>query len=158
MSEPQINLNVQRIYIKDLSFESPNSPAIFVGEWKPQADMKINTQTNQLNEKQFEVVLTVTLTTKQEDKVAYLVEAQQAGVFDIEAPKEQMEALLLSYCPNLLFPYLREAVGSIIMKSGFPQFTMQPINFDALLQKARKDRKSAALANQEAQSVETTKH
>jgi len=124
---------VQRIYTKDISFETPISPAIFTEKWEPQVNVDLNTTGNKLAEGVYEVVLAVTVTTKLGDKTAYLAEVQQAGIFSIEGFTEQdLGAMMHSYCPNLLFPYVREVVSDLVAKGSFPQLLLQPINFDAL--------------------------
>lgn len=125
--------NIQKIYIKDLSFETPNSPAIFTEQWEPQNNLDLNSATRGLAENIYEVVLSITLTAKQGDKTAYLVEVQQAGIFHIEGfSQDDLHAMLGSFCPNLLFPYARETVSDVITRGGFPQMLLAPINFDAL--------------------------
>jgi preprotein translocase subunit SecB len=124
---------IQRIYTKDLSFETPNSPAIFTEKWEPQVNVDLNTSANKLGEGVYEVVLSVTVTTKLGEKAAYLAEVQQAGIFVLEGFSEQdLGGMLHSYCPNLLFPYAREVVSDLVAKGSFPQLLLQPINFDAL--------------------------
>ncbi|MGD8914848.1 MAG: protein-export chaperone SecB [Candidatus Thiodiazotropha sp.] len=124
---------LQRIYTKDVSFETPNTPAVFQQEWKPETSVNLNTEVNKLNDKVFEVMLTVTVTTKIGDKTAYLVEVKQAGIFSISGfPDQEMGPLLGAYCPNQLFPYVREAISDIVMKGSFPQLVLQPVNFDML--------------------------
>lgn len=124
---------IQRIYTKDVSFETPNSPAIFTEKWEPQVNVDLNTSGNKLAEGIYEVVLAVTVTTKLGDKTAYLAEVKQSGIFSIEGFSEQdLGGMLHSYCPNLLFPYVREVVSDLVSKGSFPQLLLQPINFDAL--------------------------
>lgn len=124
---------VQRIYVKDLSFESPNAPAIFRGEWRPQHELNLNTKVNRVGEDAFEVVLSVTVTAKSGEQTAFIVEVHQAGFFGVKGFAEQeLGPLLGAYCPNLLFPYAREAVSDLVTKGGFPQLVLQPVNFDAL--------------------------
>ena len=124
---------IQRIYVKDISFEAPNSPASFNEKWEPQLNVEINTQANQLNEGLFEVVLSVTVTAKLGEKIAYLVEAQQAGVFEMSGfDEQQMGHMIHSFCPNTLFPYARELVADIVNRGSFPQLNLAPVNFDAL--------------------------
>lgn len=124
---------IQRIYVKDVSFEAPNSPAIFTQEWNPDTNLDLNTQVNPLAGDNHEVELTITITVKSNDKVAFLVEVTQAGVFYITgyAP-EQLNHLLAAYCPNILFPYAREVIASLVSKGSFPELHLSPINFDAL--------------------------
>ncbi|MES9944851.1 protein-export chaperone SecB [Candidatus Thiodiazotropha sp. CDECU1] len=124
---------LQRIYTKDISFETPNTPAVFQQEWKPETSVNLNTEVNKLTDTAFEVTLTVTVTSKVEDKTAYLVEVKQAGIFSITGfPDQEMGPLLGAYCPNQLFPYVREAISDIVMKGSFPQMVLQPVNFDML--------------------------
>ncbi|MEY6432716.1 protein-export chaperone SecB [Thioalkalicoccus limnaeus] len=124
---------VQRIYTKDISFETPNSPAVFRQEWKPTHDLNLNTRVNKLADDTFEVVLAVTVTTKIGDMTAFLVEAQQAGIFSVAGFAEnELGPLLGAYCPNILFPYAREVVSDLVTKGSFPQLVLQPVNFDAL--------------------------
>jgi len=129
--QPQIM--IQRVYLKDLSFESPNSPQSFTAEWKPEVSVDLNSQARQLNETSFEVVLRITITAKAEDKTVYLTEVQQAGLFHIaNVPQESMGQVLGAFCPNILFPYAREAVDSLVQRGSFPALMLAPVNFDAL--------------------------
>jgi preprotein translocase subunit SecB len=124
---------LQRIYTKDLSFETPNSPAIFQQEWKPETGVNLNTEVSKLSDEVFEVTLTVTVTTKIGDQTAYLAEVKQAGIFSAKGFSEpEMGPLLGAYCPNQLFPYVRETIADLVMKGSFPQMVMQPVNFDML--------------------------
>ncbi|EAR60032.1 protein-export chaperone SecB [Neptuniibacter caesariensis] len=125
--------SVQRVYIKDSSFESPNAPEIFMSPWQPEVGLEMNTQTNQLGDNAFEVVLTLTVTVKNEDKTAFLVELQQAGIFAIAGLGEaEMHHTLGAFCPSILFPYAREAIDSMVTKASFPALMLAPVNFDAL--------------------------
>jgi len=136
--QPQANQNqrefaLQRIYVKDLSFETPNSPVIFTEEWKPESNLNLNSNVTKLGNNAYEVVLTVTVTTKVGDKTAFLVEVQQAGIFIIKGFAEnELGHMLGAYCPNILFPYTREVVSDLVTKGGFPQLLLTPVNFDAL--------------------------
>ena len=137
MTEEQQNterqFTVQRIYTKDISFESPNAPEIFRGEWKPRHEMNLNTKINQLEAHIYEVVLSVTVTVTVEDKTAFLVEVQQAGIFTQTGfPEQELGPLLGAYCPALLFPYAREVVSDLVVKGSFPQLVLQHVNFDLL--------------------------
>jgi preprotein translocase subunit SecB len=124
---------VQRIYTKDLSFESPNAPEIFRGEWKPQNELNLNTKVNRLADNAYEVVLSVTVTAKVGEKTAFIVEVHQAGIFTLGGFSEQeLGPMLGAYCPNLLFPYAREAVSDLVTKGSFPQLVLQHVSFDAL--------------------------
>ncbi|RTZ71512.1 MAG: protein-export chaperone SecB [Gammaproteobacteria bacterium] len=125
--------SIQRIYTKDISFETPNTPEIFMQEWKPQVNVNLNNAVKDLGEGNLEVALTVTVTAKIEDKTAFLVEVTQAGIFLARGiPEEEMGPLLGVYCPNVLFPYVRETVSDLITRGSFPQFLLAPVNFEAL--------------------------
>ncbi len=125
--------SIQRIYTKDISFETPNTPEIFMQEWKPQVNVNLNNTVKDLGEGNLEVALTVTVTAKIEDKTAFLVEVTQAGIFLARGiPEEEMGPLLGVYCPNVLFPYVRETVSDLITRGSFPQFLLAPVNFEAL--------------------------
>src|SRR5690554_2316527 len=118
-NQPQFAL--QRIYVKDLSFESPNAPLVFQEQWKPQVNLDLNTAHNKISDNQYEVVLSLTVTAKVGEKVAYIVEIQQAGVFmvsGIEGP--QLGQMLGAYCPNILFPYAREAIDATVHRRRHP--------------------------------------
>ena len=131
--QPEQIFEIQRVYLKDASFESPTSPAVFTREFKPDVNVELHSGNKQLAEHVFEVVLNITVTVKVGDEVAYLVEIKQAGVFAAAGyPDEQMGHLLGSYCPNILYPFAREAVSDLAVKGGFPQILLAPINFDAL--------------------------
>lgn len=124
---------VQRVYIKDASFESPNAPEIFTQPWQPEVGVEMNTQTEQLGENAFEVTLTLTVTVKVADKTAFLVELQQAGIFTIAGLQEaELHHTLGAFCPGILFPYAREAIDSMVVKASFPALMLAPVNFDAL--------------------------
>ena len=125
--------SIQKIYTKDLSFETPNAPKIFREKWEPAVDFNLATHADKLDADVFEVVLTVTITVKSTDMVAYLVEVKQAGIFTIENFSDpELNAMLGSFCPNILFPYAREVVSDLVSKGGFPQLLLAPVNFDAL--------------------------
>jgi preprotein translocase subunit SecB len=145
----QVEFTIQKLYVKDVSFEAPNSPEVFLKEWKPDTNVQLNTEARQVDQGVHEVVLTVTITTKSQDKTAYLVEVKQAGVFSAKGfGQEQLGQLLGSYCPNLLFPYVREAISALVIKGGFPDMPLAPINFDALyaqhLEKAKAEAEQGA--------------
>ncbi len=130
---PQIDFVIQKIYMKDMSFEAPNSPEIFKNDWTPEANIDLNTATETLDNDIYEVNLTVTVTAKSDQKTAFLVEVKQTGIFTVTgAADEQMAHILGSYCPSILFPYAREAIASLVFRGGFPELNMAPINFDAL--------------------------
>jgi len=139
---------LQKIYIKDFSFESPNSPEVFTGgKWSPKTDLNLRSSHTSLENDIHEAVLTVTVNAKHEDKTLFLVEVQQAGLFQISGYSEQeLEAIIGTFCPNTLFPYARETVASIVAKGGFPEFLLQPINFDALYAESKKQAQAQAEA------------
>lgn len=125
--------SIQKIYTKDLSFETPNSPKIFTQAWQPSLDVNLATQSKALEDDVFEVVLSITATVKLEEEIAYLVEVQQAGIITANGfDQEELAPLLGSFCPNILFPYAREVISDLVSKGGFPQLILAPINFDAL--------------------------
>lgn len=125
--------NIQRIYVKDLSFETPHAPEIFREEWKPEVNVDLQTKTNRLEDSIFEIVLHLTVTVKMGERVAFLVEVHQAGIFTLKGfPEEQLAHALGSLCPNILYPYAREAISDLVIRGGFPQLLLAPVNFDAL--------------------------
>ncbi len=131
---PQQQFSIQKIFIKDVSFESPNSPEVFTeAEWQPEVNVQINTEAKVMNAGLHEVVLTVTITAKQQKKTAFLVEVKQSGLFQMDGfPQEQLGGMLGAYCPEILFPYAREAISDLVAKGGFPQMLLSPVNFNAL--------------------------
>lgn len=139
---------IQKIYTKDLSFETPNSPKIFTEKWEPTVDFNLSTHVDALENHLFEVVLTVTITVKCGDSTAYLVEAKQAGIFTINGFDEQeIGPMVGSFCPTILFPYAREAVSDLVNKGGFPQLLLAPVNFDALYAQHLQHMQQQALNN-----------
>jgi len=124
---------IERIFLKDASFESPNSPTIFTEEWEPDTNLQLNTEVTPISDDHYEVVLLITVTVKSNENTAFLVEVAQAGVFKITGyDADQLNHLLASYCPSNLYPYAREAIASMISKGSFPEMHLSPINFDAL--------------------------
>jgi preprotein translocase subunit SecB len=139
--------NIQRIYTKDISFETPNSPAVFQKEWSPEVKLDLDTRSTKLADDIYEVVLSLTVTAKNGEEVAFLCEVQQAGIFSIAGLSEpQLAHSLGAYCPNLLFPYARETVGSLVGRGTFPQLNLAPVNFDALFAQYVQQRQAAATA------------
>ncbi len=125
--------DIQRIFVKDISFESPNTPQTFLEEWKPEVSLNLETKSNRLENDLHEVVLSITATVTSNKKTAFLIEIQQAGVFMVRNfPQDQLHQMLGSFCPNILFPYAREVVSDIVVRGGFPQLILAPVNFDAL--------------------------
>lgn len=144
---------IQRIYTKDVSFETPNSPEAFQLEWKPEIKLDLDTKSNKLAENTYEVVLSVTVTATIEDKIAFLAEVQQAGIFTIgNLDEAQLGHTIGAFCPTTLFPYARETIASLVNRGSFPQFNLTPVNFDGLYASYVQQR--AAQANV-AQSTET---
>lgn len=126
---------MQKIYVKDVSFETPNSPEVFTQEWKPDVNVQLDTSGKLIGPDVHEVVLGITVTVKMGDKVAYLVEIHQAGIFTIKGfADNDRGAMLGSYCPNVLFPFAREVISDLVTKGGFPQLLLAPVNFDAIYQ------------------------
>ena len=145
-SAAERQLTITKIYVKDFSFESPQSPAIFKkGEWKPQTNLNLRSTHNAIEGSAHEVVLTITVEAKQGDTSLFLVELQQAGIFEIAGYEgDELQAIVGSFCPNILFPYARETIASMIQKGGFPEFVLQPINFDALYLQAKQQAQQQA--------------
>lgn len=133
--QPSFELQIQRIYVKDVSFEAPNLPTIFHQEWKPQLSFELDTQTIQLDEDLYEVVLHINVGTTMEDSgdTAFICEVKQAGVFTIRGLEGvQLAHCLASQCPNVLYPYARELIASLVNRGTFPALNLSPVNFDAL--------------------------
>jgi len=131
--ENRTQFTIQKIYVKDLSFEAPNSPKVFLEKWEPEVSLQISNNATALSDNTQEVVLTLTVTAKQQDRTVYLVEVQQAGIFNIEGYEpEQLAAMVGGYCPHVLFPFARETVSDLVIRGGFPQLLLAPINFDVL--------------------------
>ena len=132
-AEAAREFTIQKIFIKDISFETPNSPGIFTQKWEPNVNLELGTSARVLAEGVHEVVLSLTVTAKLVDKTAYLIEAHQAGIFTVRGfPEHELAPMLGSFCPNILFPFAREAISDLVAKGGFPQLILAPVNFDAL--------------------------
>jgi preprotein translocase subunit SecB len=128
---PQFSL--QRIYVRDLSFEAPKSPAIFRQEWTPSVSLDLNTRQKQLENDFYEVVLTLSVEVKNGEEIAFIAEVQQAGIFLIKGlDASSMSHTLGAFCPNILFPYARETIDSLVVRGSFPALMLAPVNFDAL--------------------------
>lgn len=124
---------IQRVYTKDISFETPNSPTIFQKEWKPELKLDLDTRSKKLADDTYEVCLALTVTATVEGQTAFLAEVQQAGIFTIgNLPEAQLAHTIGAFCPATLFPYAREAVFSLVNRGSFPQINLAPVNFDAL--------------------------
>ncbi|MCL5669089.1 MAG: protein-export chaperone SecB [Gammaproteobacteria bacterium] len=132
---------IQKVYVKDLSFETPGSPQIFTQQWTPEINLHLQSHATHQGDHAHEVVLSVTVTAKLGDKTAFLVEVQQAGLFTIKGlEKEELARTLGSFCPNVLFPFAREVVSDLVTKGGFPQLLLAPVNFEAIYAHAQKQR------------------
>jgi preprotein translocase subunit SecB len=133
---PNGEFTIKKIYCKDISFETPNSPAIFQADWKPNADVHMRTDAKKLSAGEYEVTLVVTVTVILGETTAFLAEVQHAGIFGITGlTSDEMGPTLGSYCPSILFPYSREMVSDLVTRGGFPQFILAPVNFEALYAK-----------------------
>lgn len=130
---PRVNFMIQKILTTDISFESPNTPDIFKSKWEPTANIDLNTDNQRLDSNNYLVNLTVTVTTKSAKTTAFIAEVKQTGIFTIDCDnEEQLAPILQAYCPSILFPYSREAISGLVSRGGFPQLTLEPVNFDAL--------------------------
>ncbi|MCC4833232.1 protein-export chaperone SecB [Shewanella sp. 1_MG-2023] len=139
--------NIQRVFTKDVSFETPNSPAVFQKEWNPEVKLDLDTRSNKLSDDVYEVILSLTVTAQNGEETAFLCEVQQAGIFSITGLTEQQLAHSLgAYCPNVLFPYARETVGNLVARGTFPQLNLAPVNFDALFAQYVQQRQQDAAA------------
>jgi preprotein translocase subunit SecB len=132
----QPTFNIEKLYVKDMSLEVPHAPSIYLEREVPEIDMQLHTEFSAIDEGIFEVVITSTLTAKMssiKDKVMFLIEVQQAGVFHVRnIPQEEMESVLAVVCPNILYPYLREVVTDLSVRGGFAPVLLNPVNFEAL--------------------------
>ena len=136
---------IQRIYTKDISFESPNAPQVFISEWEPKINVDLSTEIQALSEDTIQVVLTVNVVAKHEDKTAFLVEVQQAGIFLAKGfSEEELGPLMGIGAPNALYPYAREVVSDLITRGSFPQFTLQPVNFEQMYAQQMATKKESA--------------
>jgi len=135
MAENEQKFEIQKIFVKDVSFESPHAPEIFREKWQPKTDIQMTAQNTKISDELYEVTLNVTVTSTQNDRTAFLIEIKQSGVFLIQnIPESQIGHLIGSYCPHTLFPFAREAISDIVTKGGFPPLLLSPVNFDALYQ------------------------
>ena len=136
---------IQRIYTKDISFESPNAPQVFISEWEPKINVDLSTEIQALSEDTIQVVLTVNVVAKHDDKTAFLAEVQQAGIFLAKGfSEEELGPLMGIGAPNALYPYAREVVSDLITRGSFPQFTLQPVNFEQMYAQQMASKKESA--------------
>ncbi|MCE9549403.1 MAG: protein-export chaperone SecB [Betaproteobacteria bacterium] len=146
--------NIEKLYVKDLSLESPNAPSIFLERESPNIELQLQTQSTSMEEGLYEVTVTVTVTAKlpEKDKVMFLIEAKQAGIFQVRnMPQEEVEPVLAIICPNILYPYLREVVSNMAIHAGFAPVFLNPINFEVLYQQQKEQQAQA-------QAATTTQH
>ena len=149
----QAQFTIQKIYVKDVSFEVPGAPQIFNEPGQPQLELNLNQKVSRAADTVFEVVLGITLTCKVGEKTVYLAEVEQAGLFGLAGFDERtLDMMLGTYCPNVLFPYVRQAISDLITNGGFPPFYMQPINFEALYAEGLRRRAEGAAGNSVAMS------
>ena len=158
----QVQFRIERLFLKDSSFESPNSPDVFIKQWRPEIKVDINTRANSLGEDLQEVILTATITaTLEEEVVGFIVEVQQAGIFLIQgAEPSQLSQIIGIACPNTLFPYLRETIDNLVVKGGFPALQLAQVNFEALYVQAMQEREQREQAGSDSQqgAGEATTH
>lgn len=144
------NFEIQRIYVKDLSYEAPNTPHTFVEDWKPEVQLNLETKSTRIQDNVHEVVLSVTATVSSGKKSAFLIEIQQAGIFMVTGfPNDQLRQMLGSFCPNILFPYAREVISDVVVRGGFPQLILAPVNFDALYAQHMQEQKTPTGSSEE---------
>lgn len=136
--EQQRIFNIEKIYVKDLSLEIPNAPLVFLEAEAPKIDMQLHIHDKEINEGMFEVVLTVTVTAKAQEKTIFLVEVLQAGIFQLRnLEEEEVTPILNIVCPNIIFPYMRETISDIVTRAGFPPVILSPVNFEALYNESK---------------------
>ncbi len=141
---PVKQISIQKIYSKDMSFESPNSPQVFSEEWSPETQLNLKSSHREVAEGVHEVVLTITVEAKKEEKSVFLIELQQAGLFTINGIEGNEKAAALgSFCPSILYPYARETISAAVQRGGFPEFILQPIDFDGLYAQSMKPQDQA---------------
>lgn len=152
-AEDQRQIGLQKIYLRDASVEVPDAPRIFTEEYNPEVNVDLNTQIQTLAEQTHQVTVTVTVKARQNDRTAYIVEVQQAGIFELEGfdGEEDQEHALGAYCPSILFPYIRETIGDMVQRAGFPHFLLQPVNFDVLFAQHKEEEASNNAQNSDSQ-------
>ncbi len=140
--------SIQKLYLKDVSFESPNTPGVFTeGDWQPEVNIQLNSSNQPIGQDTFEVDLKLTVTAKQNDKTAFLVELTQAGIFTMTGfEQDNLRGMLGAFCPETLFPFAREAIAELVSKGGFPPLLLAPVNFNALYMQQVQQQQAAAAA------------
>jgi preprotein translocase subunit SecB len=144
---PEQQFVIQKLYLKDVSFESPNVPQVFAdGDWKPEVNIQLNSSNQSIGQDTYEVDLKITVTAKQSDKTAFLVELTQSGIFTVVGfEQENLKGMLGAFCPETLFPFAREAIAELVSKGGFPPLLLAPVNFNALyMQQAQQQQAATA--------------
>lgn len=149
-SAANAQFSMKKLYVKDLSFEVPNAPEVFTQEYKPEIQMEMNSKSRSTGENEYEVDLSVSLTAKQGEQTIFVVEVQQAGIFEIQGVDEiNMRHTLSAYCPTILFPYVRETVSNLVSRGGFPSLLLAPVNFDQLfLSQMQKEQEEAGTTSE----------
>jgi len=143
--ELQASFNIQRIYLKDMSLEQPNSPSIFLEQDGPSIEVQIDVGNEKLADDIYEATVTVTITAKIRDKIAFLVEGKQGGIFELRnIPEDQLELLLGIACPNIIYPYLRANIADMVTRGGFPPVHLTEINFEVFYQQRKQALSQAA--------------
>lgn len=151
-AQDQGQFSLQRFYVKDSSFESPNSPESFQKQWKPEVKLDLNSRSRKLADDTFEVDVKVTATAENDGETAFLVEVVLGGIFHIKGIEgEQLKHMLGAFCPNILFPYVRETIDQLVTKGSFPALMLAPINFEALYQQAQAQQAQAPAAEETVQ-------
>ena len=136
---------VEKVYVKDSSLEVPNAPQIFLQRENPEISIELNNRAVQVDNGIFEAIIKITVTAKIQDKVAFLVEVEQAGIFQIHnVPEENLPAILGIACPNIIFPYARESISDLVTRAGFPPVLLNPVNFEALYAQQLEQQQAAA--------------
>lgn len=144
------HFEIQRIYVKGISYETPNTPQTFTEAWNPEVTLNLETKSNRVQDQLHEVVLSITATVTSNKKTAFLIEVQQAGIFLLSSfPADHMHQMLGSFCPNILFPYAREVISDMVVRGGFPQLLLAPVNFDALYADHQQKQSGSQAANVE---------
>ena len=143
--QAQPGFGIEKLYVRDASIEVPNAPQIFTDRTAPEVSVELGNSVQKLDDGVFEVALKVTVTAKMNDKTAFLVEVTQAGIFAIRnVPDENMEGIVSITCPNILFPYAREAVSDMVTRAGFAPVLLSPINFEALFMQQKQQQSENA--------------
>ncbi|CCK74530.1 Chaperone SecB, protein translocase subunit [Oleispira antarctica RB-8] len=151
-AQDQGQFSLQRFYVKDSSFESPNAPESFQKQWKPEVKLDLNSRSRKLTDDTYEVDVKVTATAENDGETAFLVEVVLGGIFHIKGIEgEQLKHMLGAFCPNILFPYVRETIDQLVVKGSFPALMLAPINFEALFQQAQTQQAQAPAAEETVQ-------